>query len=124
MIAKYFYGCDGRIEEVLRLAISVFWGCMLLLPGDLFTTTKTFNAMSKIAPENVWGVIPFCILFVYVFPARGGSNLFRKAAILLLALFWLVITMSVLFANPLSTAGTVYAGYFILTIVGYLRVKK
>ena len=119
-ILKQLITCDTKLFELSHSFIAAAWGFILILPSDSFSTTKTFSVMSQIAPEFFWGLVPLLIVIVHLIFIE--SKIVRKICIMALALFWLCVTFSVFFANSLSTATASYAGYFLLSIIRYLRV--
>lgn len=46
-----------RIQEVVLALLAIFWGAILLLPGDLFAGIERYRFYGQYAPDTVWGVV-------------------------------------------------------------------
>lgn len=80
----------SRVNELALALLAVFWGCVLLLPGDLFAGIERYRLIGRFFPDTVWGilmVLSAAILF------KPDSLPLRKAAHWLLCTIWSGMTI-------------------------------
>ena len=94
--------------ELISANMCFLWGVWLLLPGDIFTISTSYNAMSALAPDYVWGVSMALLgmaQWVFIFDDHLKG---REVVMLLGGLAWLFIAGTFLASGTGTTAIITY----------------
>jgi hypothetical protein len=98
-----------RAIEVYLAALSLYWGVILILPFDTFSTSFSYDVMHQMAPEIFWGLAMVVVGLVHVLAMIRNDKTIRKIGLLLAAGQWYFIATMILLSNHFSTAwGTYY----------------
>ncbi len=108
---------DARAAIHAALAAIMGWlGFILILPGDSFVTSSSFNVMSQIADENTWAISFGIAASAGAVGMATSNRKLRLASVLVLSTAHGIFALCLLTANPLSTGlGT----YGIIAGLGY-----
>jgi hypothetical protein len=118
------FGCELHYAEYILAGVAVLWGVWLLNPwGVSFGTTKTFQIMAAMAPEEVWGGALALTGLTLIYGLRRDLRWLRRRACFYLFVLWLLVAVATLIANPLSSAFPSYLGYSCLCLFAYLRLS-
>lgn len=107
---SYIFLKADSVQLALISGLAAFlFGLVLAIPAGTFTTSGTYEAMSNLMSETIWGVL-FVLLgfwqvvvtfFNYHWRLQAYSNL-------LMMFLWLFIAIMIIISNPLSTGIAVY----------------
>ena len=107
-------------------AILLLFGIILLSPYNTFSTSRVYDMMAGIAPEDVWGLV--CLLI-------GGGRLavllinglwrrsphLRAAAAVLSCCIWTLVALSLLDAGTFSTGLAAYPVFVCMDLFSAYR---
>lgn len=104
--------------------LELLYGLYLSNPFfNVFSTTKTFVNIERIAPTHVWGIILMSlsvgVLYGYY---REGADI-KAAGMLLIGIYWLIAAMAIISANPLATSSIIYPWLAYCNIARAARIK-
>ena len=99
---------DVLLFEIFSFVAALMWACILALPGQTFSTAKAFFILSHIASENEWAFFIGCLAAIPIVALAIRSIPLRLIGLLLQAMFWCLLAISVFISNPISTGWAVY----------------
>ena len=124
-IQKALITYDIELVEIMSGVASLSWGLWLLNPiFNTFVSAPTFNTMSSIAPEWLWGFAMFVIGIIQIESVLSHSLRRRKLSSIILATMWIFITSVFAHANISSTGVVIYGTFAIFTVWSYLRLSQ
>jgi hypothetical protein len=104
-------------------AISMIWmGVVFLLPMNTFGFSHEYDAMSRIANENIWGIICLLLGLHHIYSLKFANVRAARLSFLIGAGWWIFIATMFMLGEPASAATT----YYILSgasIWGYVEVN-
>jgi hypothetical protein len=99
---------DPAAAEIHCAAIAAVWGVLLVLPGNTFSTTPSYDAMAHIMPEWCWGVMMLALSCQGIVGVVTAMQSLRRTAALYGVVSWSLIAWLLVLANPWATGGYVY----------------
>lgn len=99
-------------RDVIRtlLFMTLVWGFLLLLPFATFSSSPVYVAMSAFMSESAWGVYAvFAALAGFYGLGKGYAFWFAASGAMQIVL-WVMVGVSLMIANPITTGGPVYIG--------------
>lgn len=99
---------DTRAIETLLALAALSWCLILLNKGETFETSDSFQAMSRLAGEEVWGAVAG---LMFILPLVGliiKSLTLRRWSIALHATWWGFIAVMFFQSAPLGTGWPIY----------------
>lgn len=97
--------------------IALTWWCWALLPSDhvIFNQSHAFDAMHRVASEQVWGSIVLALLVALVIARYSGHDQVHVAVLIACASFWALVAMMLLVSNNTAPGVGAYAAFSTLT---------
>lgn len=118
------FGYRVLYPEWQNAVAATLWGLWVLNPwGDAFADNTTFALMIQLTPEWLYGAVALGLGALKLFALGSHRPYLRKQTALLLALFWLLISILIAFSRPASVAVVVYFGYAGSCALAYLRLS-
>lgn len=118
------FGHQVLYPEWQNAVAAILWGLWVLNPwGDAFTGAPPMVLMLHVAPEWLYGGVALALGGLKAFALGSHRPCLRKQTALLLALFWLLISILIAFSRPASVAVVVYFGYAGSCALAYLRLS-
>lgn len=112
---------DTEPVELLLALILLTFGIVLLLPQPLFSNALVFQAMAKVASEEVWGVGLTLAGLNGVASVLFGSVKYRRITLTFKILFFAWIGTLFVLANPITT-GYSYFVYALFAAWAFVRL--
>jgi putative effector of murein hydrolase LrgA (UPF0299 family) len=99
------------MNEIVLAILAIFWGIVLMLPGDLFNGIERYKYFSSFAPDSVWGMV---MILGGLTTLIARPPWLRRNAHALLCIVWL--GMTVLSCLSIVTAPSLLITSIILTV--------
>ena len=93
--------------------VTFAWGAVLALPGDTFSTTRSYDTLASIGGERFWIAVCWTIAVVQISGLAsswllGGREL-RILGACCAALFWTALGVMLCLSNPIGHGWVLYA---------------
>ncbi len=113
-----------RMNEVCLGLLAVFWGVVLMLPGDLFERIEVYQLLRNFAPDTVWGVVMIVcgIVTLARMPRRA-----HKHAHWILCTVWLGMAVLLLSTTTRPTSLLFASLFLVIAIIHaskYMRLAQ
>ena len=112
-----------RTLKIFSTSIAMWWGVVLILPFDTFSTALSYKAMAGIAPEFYWGLLMLIMGLAHLIGITYSLKKIEKASFLIATFVWIFIAAMFTIGSPPNTASGTYALIGLLTGWLYTNVK-
>ncbi len=120
-VKQLLFGTHTDFFEIFNSLILIGWGAWLVLPFHTFASTKSFEALSQLLSEEVFGLIPLLIGVYILYTLVTFKIRRRRIGILFGSAFWIFIAIIIGAANINATAVPVYSLIAVFSVISYLR---
>lgn len=107
-----------RLNEIALAVLAIVWGCILMLPGDLFEGIERYKFFNTFAPDTAWGAALVVCGLIILIARPEWAHINAHAA---LCIIWLGMT-------ALSLASIVTAPSLLITsllvFVAFMHATK
>ncbi|MGA4519263.1 hypothetical protein ACPA0F_18555 [Solibacillus silvestris] len=109
--------------KIFTTSIAIWWGVVLILPFDTFSTAVPYRAMAEIASEFYWGLLMLLMGCSHLIGITYSLKKIERASFLIATFVWIFIAAMFAFGSPPNTASGTYAIIGLLTGWLYTKVK-
>ena len=114
---------DFDFTEIQNITAKFLWGFWLLNPiWHTFANARGYAVMAQIAPEEYWGSAIMIIALLHMYALRTGNHRLRSISTLCGFMFWLLVSIMLVSANPSGTGAVVYPILTVSSLWVYVRV--
>jgi hypothetical protein len=110
-----------RAVEVATTSLALWWGLILILPFDTFSSSSSYKAMAGIASEPCWGLFMLAIGTAQLFGMILNNYFIKRYSLLLATGIWVFISAMFGLSTFFSTASGTY--FIIACLTGWLYMK-
>ena|SRR3990167_8718359 len=109
---------DTTLVELFMGVVAILWGVWVALPFDIFYTSPVYYAMTKMAPEIVWGLMfvffggVLLIAVIINMPAIKRFRLYQG-----MSAIWIFLASAFVLGNWRSTATPIYNVFAITAVI-------
>ena len=124
VIKHFFVSYDIEYIEMMSGMLALFWGIILLLPFDTFSSTPSYFAMQTIAPEIAWGLAVAIGGMAQMISVLFLSNYARKLTAGISIFIWWFVAGMFIVSNSISTAVPVYSIIALSSSWSFIRLLQ
>lgn len=110
--------------ETLVTMASIVYGGWLLMPWVTFQTSGIYSVMSRIAPEELWGVAILLSGLWMLVAQKQGSVRLRTVAAVWAAMLWGTLAVVFLLGNPSGTGVPLVSVYAAFSAANVYRIVR
>jgi hypothetical protein len=111
--------------EMFLAVLSVAWGIVVLNPfADAFQTSASYDSLTKLFPEFVWGLVLIILGAYQLICNLRGIGRHRRSGMYVLSMVWLAIGILCLTSNINSMAGPVYVAFGLGGLWTFVRLPR
>ncbi len=104
--------------------IKIVWGFVFLLPASTFNSTRTYDAMSSIASENVWGTA-LCMIGILHLASIFSFQLLARIIMQIISIaVWLFMSTMFAIGNPVGAGVWIYGIAAICDFIAIVYLLK
>jgi hypothetical protein len=111
-----------RVLEIAVTSIALWWGVILLLPIKTFTISSSYNIMSAIANEHIWGILMLLLGAFHLLGISLNKLYIKRLSFLVATGVWFYVATLFFLGEPATTATGTYI--IIGCLTGWLYVKE